>query len=331
MEEEETVRLVMPDGSDEEKKSEKVCQGAANVMVQWPKLISSACSLIVVMALFVILFAFAIYVHTNSQALDDDQDDEEEEEDWNSQPTGIVISRMRKKILSPFEFSNDVFFIRTEALEKESACCIESALKMCPDKNVYVMFLSNANNGHHERRLRETYPNLNVIRTEGSKYLKGSVFSGKWDGEEKSLFAAQVLTEWEFGGAVISDGLLMYTRKLFDPEGFCKVHPQVFYCPKQCAAFVYDLMNATERAMGNEAEGVSDIVGDALIKFCGSTKYLKSGCEGGTRLESSTICDNPQDDCAFIKLADFKRNNVGWESRLPMFCPEIMKEESRRV
>ncbi|KAL1130718.1 hypothetical protein AAG570_011959 [Ranatra chinensis] len=223
--------------------------------------------------------------------------------------------------------TNNLYFLETKPLTLEAACAVESALRLCPDKSVFIMNLGpgTSTEGAFEQKLKSEYTNLHTIKTDGSRYLAGSPFEGRWStsGSEASL-AAEILTVWQFGGGVISDNLILHSRRVFDSnDGYCEVDRQLLFCPVQCAAFAYDMLEAALKWKGSTDE---EIVSRAVANFCGGgEKFVDSGCAGVHRLKSSSMCDTVASHCTFIRIAQLKAKNPDWQKLLKEHCPIILK------
>lgn len=134
-----------------------------------------------------------------------------------------------------FEFENptdgkDIFFHETSCfgddglvLNTRQACAVESAAKMNPNLNVYLLFVSDARISNHSREFFDhlmSYPNVKIRHIQPEKYVKntpldtwyasGMLKKSRWPKSHMSDIL-RYLTLWKYGGIYLDLDVVVTT------------------------------------------------------------------------------------------------------------------------
>ncbi|XP_075230820.1 uncharacterized protein LOC142329843 [Lycorma delicatula] len=235
-----------------------------------------------------------------------------------------------KKFTEP---TRNVFYIINKPLTKEKACHIESVLKLLTDKLVYIIELNEdlqkrdrTGEPDYITNLQKYYMNLNVIKTSESQFFHGSLFENDWrsSSEELCLLAAKALAVWQFGGAAISENLLMNSRDIFDQiKTICFADKDIIYCPQECSAYTYQLMKEILKQMKTSQSGeFKSIIDKSISDFC-SNKATRTGCNRVYRLQNDDMCEGNSGNCKFFRTKNMQKLK-NYQKVLKRFCPNIM-------
>lgn len=116
--------------------------------------------------------------------------------------------------------------------------------KISWNKNVFLMtFNDDFYDGIFEKALRSEYSQLTTLKVDEKAFFKNSIFDvGNVSGRRK-LLDAELLAVWQFGGTAITQDVLATCQLPQPDESYCLVSLDMISCPKQCSAFLYQVMN----------------------------------------------------------------------------------------
>nr|XP_018895874.1 PREDICTED: uncharacterized protein LOC109029736 isoform X1 [Bemisia tabaci] len=250
----------------------------------------------------------------------------------------------------------NIFYVHSESMPFShlKACAMESALRYAPDKQFFFIRLTKCSpkaehmeDGETDMNslvhnltavLRNDYPNLKIVTTDGCKYFSGSPLKDLWqDNSELINKAAQILTVWRFGGTVLSLNALVTNRKLFEQiESSVEVCKFLIRSRLQCNNFVRELLlqmreklvpagNSKNKTVSpnnsTSTELISDVIDKSLENFC----HNPVGCTGVRRIERSKICKQVEEQCYLLDFKGWRQENLDWQKSIQYFCPSITR------
>uniref|UniRef100_A0A1B6GFY8 Uncharacterized protein n=1 Tax=Cuerna arida TaxID=1464854 RepID=A0A1B6GFY8_9HEMI len=245
-----------------------------------------------------------------------------------------------KEIGNTMEARNKIYYITDRLFTDQEACQVESLLRLFQDKSVYILEIGNFTSANNSKTdfiefLREQYTNLNLIKSTPTQFFKGSPFQNYLKKvDDFSIFAAKVLLIWQFGGMVLSPNLIPLTRHIYDiNKGFCEVDRDLLYCPNQCSAYVYQLVKYildTLRCPALRPQSMSEKTTQAIVEktvadYCGN-ETATVGCVGVNRIKPSKLCQVLNEKCDFLRMQQWKENDINWKITVNKFCPKIVQK-----
>jgi hypothetical protein len=370
-------------GNNESGRNKNIGKGATMIICRWPKdvtMMALAFAAATVITAATVLFIFAFKNRMAHELVTKKEMkflDLETRCDYKHAEDAMVrkLTRLRRKDTfnsvgfqhtSSFETERDdnsiadlsvstehrAFFVTAdEHLSSRQLCAIESAARVMPDYNLYVIILSINNtdvNSVPDKRFGELsnlYPKVKIYRLKGDKYFYDSPMRGILHKSNFSssliVFAARVLTLWRYGGITYNLDLITldnaYSRTYPVPVDntvmISRNGGAVMSVAIQCHEFLYRLMKSLTSLYGKRHGSYElcskDVLQYTLKEFC-KNGNKKSG--PGTRLHKKYFnnCDgiSAMPHCLICKEEEESNTNCIWTSSakrnhnlLQNFCP----------
>uniref|UniRef100_A0A1B6CHU7 Uncharacterized protein n=1 Tax=Clastoptera arizonana TaxID=38151 RepID=A0A1B6CHU7_9HEMI len=235
---------------------------------------------------------------------------------------------------------NKMYYVIDQAMSDQEACGLESALRLFPEKSIYVIEMDRIQRNtssisiDHYALLKQKYPNLNKMKAQISTVFEGTPFEDKFqECDDLAMFAAKVLLVWQYGGTSLSTNVAFMSRQIFDKnEKMCEVDRELLFCPMQCSAYVYQLirtiLNVRKHNQKNYTDKkafVENIVDDSVKDYCGSLKLTPIGCIGVNRVKKHSVCEDLVRGCDFLRIDEWKRKHIDWKNEVHLLCPSVVK------
>ncbi|XP_034945390.1 lactosylceramide 4-alpha-galactosyltransferase-like [Chelonus insularis] len=252
------------------------------------------------------------------------------------------IKKLEEKELTEIsQINNHIFFVETSCSEDEiflnprQACAVESAAKMNPEMEIYLLILSSANFSNKTKNLvnhLQTYNNVNIRKVIIGEYVKNTILeqwwasgifqSSQWPKEHMSD-VLRYLTLLKFPGIYLDlDMVTMSSLKYLEDFAVAQDSNYVNSAILKLSAsnigrriaslcLEYLTKNFQGDSWFNNGPGV---ITNILRKLCGTKKTYemsKQSCRGFTVYPPSTFY--PIDYSIWIDFFDSKEKNKTME------------------